>query len=117
MASKVNRRQHERHPVDNAVSVTSKDCFQLVDISKGGFSIKCPPYTGLPSSWETDILNPIDQLIGYPAKRVWVSMPAYNNRDFLPMVVGVQFGKLSKEQNDLLSQVIKRIALINATDI
>jgi hypothetical protein len=103
------RRRHQRYKIKNFVVVTIEGIYQLIDISKGGFSFKCSPYTSLQETWLTDILNPLEQLLGYPAKRVWIATPEDSSRELLQMLVGVRFGTLTKKQRSLLAQVIQRI--------
>lgn len=104
------RRRHKRYNPENSVSVSSHGIFQIVDISKGGFCFRCPPYTPISDFWENDILTPITSLEGFPAKRVWVSMAENSSHEYLPTIVGVKFGKLTRDQNTLLSQLIDAIS-------
>lgn len=104
------RRQHPRYKLENSVSISSNGIFQINDLSQNGFCFKCPPFTAVPNLWKTDILTPLQQLKDYPAKRVWVTITNNGTHDFLPMVVGAKFGRLTKEQNDILSQLIGAIS-------
>ncbi len=104
------RRKHKRYKVENSVSVSSYGVFQITDISKGGFSFRCPPYTPVEDFWETDILTSIALLEGLPAKRAWVSMAENGTHEYLPTVVGVKFGRLTKKQDALVSQLIETIS-------
>ena len=105
-----NRRQCKRHKLKNSVAVSSHGIYQVIDISRGGFRIKCPPRTPVPDFWDTDILSSATALEGFPAKRVWVSMPENGNHQHLPTVVGVKFGRLTMKQNALLSHFIQSIS-------
>lgn len=107
------RRKHRRYKIENSVSVSTEGIFQINDLSKGGFCFRCPPYTSIPDFWETDILTSDGNLEGVPAKRVWVSMVENSAHEYLPMVVRVKFGKLTKKQDALLSQVIQSISQID----
>ena len=104
------RRRYKRHKLENSVSVSTQGIFQIIDISKGGFRFKCPPYTLVPDSWGTDILTSASSLIGIPAKRVWVSLSENGNHEYLPTVVGAKFGKLSQEQESLLKALIESVS-------
>lgn len=103
------RRKYQRHKIENSVSETPNGVFQIVDISLGGYCLKCPPFTTIPDAWTTDLLNPIKHLEGYSVERVWVSVPDENSGGFLPMSVGVRFGKLTTEMTGKLSQVIQGV--------
>lgn len=105
-----NRRQHKRYKIENSVAVSSHGIFQLIDISRGGFRFKCPPDTFVPDSWDTDILASATSLEGVIAKRAWVSMAENGNSKRLPTVVGAKFGRLTKVQDTLLSQLIKAVS-------
>jgi hypothetical protein len=104
------RRKHKRYKLENSVSVSDNGIFQIIDISKGGFCFRCPPYTSLSDSWDTDILTLVDKLEGFPAKRVRVSVTENGSHDYLPMVVGARFGTLTKNQDALLAQLIQTIS-------
>ena len=104
------RRKHKRYELDNSVSVSSHGIFQIIDLSRGGFRIKCPPYALIPDFWETDILTSVTALESLPAKRTWVSLSENGSHEYLPTVVGVKFGKLTKQQDALLSQLIEAIS-------
>jgi len=60
------RRKHRRYRVDNSLSTSTNGIFQIIDISLGGFSFKCPPYSAIADLWDTDILTPMTQ--GYLEK-------------------------------------------------
>ena len=111
-----NYRQHKRYKIENSVAVSSQGLFQIIDISRGGFRIKCPSDTSVPDSWNTDILASAASLEGLPAKRVWVSMSENGNHKFLPTVVGVKFGRLTKNQEALLSELIETVSQIDGPD-
>ena len=104
------RRNHRRYTLDNSVTISSNGIFQVTDISRGGFCFRCPPYTPISDGWETDIVTSVASLAGFPAKRVWVSMTENRTHEHLPTVIGVKFGKLTKEQDSLLSQLIEDIS-------
>ena len=104
------RRQHKRYTIENSVAVSDNGVFQVSDVSRGGFCFKCPPYTAISDFWETDILTPIEQLKDYPVKRVWVSLTENHTHEALPTVVGAKFGKLTKEQKELLSRLIETLS-------
>jgi len=104
------RRQHKRHKLDNSVSVSSLGVFQVTDISRGGFCLRCPQYTPISDSWETDIITAVVSLEGFPAKLAWVSMTENGTHEGLPMIVGVKFENLTKKQNSHLSQLIQDIS-------
>ena len=104
------RRKHKRYQIDNSVSVSSHGVFQITDISRGGFCFRCPPFTPVEDFWETDILTSISLLEGLPAKRAWVAMAENGTHEYLPTVVGVKFGKLTKKQDALISQLIETIS-------
>ncbi|MBT8353556.1 MAG: PilZ domain-containing protein [Desulfofustis sp.] len=103
------RRRHKRHKLENSVSVSTHGIFQIIDISRGGFRFICPPYTSVPDSWETDILTSASSLFGLPAERAWVSMSERGNQEYLPTVVGAKFGRLTQEQETLLTTLIESI--------
>lgn len=105
-----NHRQHKRHKLENSVAVSSHGIYQVIDISMGGFRLKCPPHTPVPDSWDTDILASATSLEGFPAKRVWVSTFDNATLAYFPMVVGVKFGRLTKKQDAHLSQFIASIS-------
>ena len=109
MLEQAERRKHQRHVIENSVLITTSDIFQLIDISKGGFCVKCPDEIGVENLKNTIILNPVNQLKGYPAKCVWAFRWTDDNHESLPVIAGAQFGKLSKEQNSRLMQVLKGI--------
>jgi hypothetical protein len=102
--------------MENSVSVSSHGIFQVMDLSKGGFCFKCPPYTTISELWETDIVTSIATLEGFPVSRIWVSMTENSTHAYLPMAVGVKFGKLSQKQNLILSQVIDAISEPDTTE-
>jgi hypothetical protein len=104
------RRQHRRYELENSISVSSDGIFQITDISRGGFCFKCPPSTSISDFLETDILTPVEQLKSFPAKRVWVSMAENGSHEFLPMVVGAKFRRLTQKQEAVLSQIIQAIS-------
>jgi len=104
------RRQHKRHKLDNSVSVSSLGVFQVTDISRGGFCLRCPPYTPISDSWGSDIITAVISLQGFPAKRAWVSMTANGTHEGLPTIVGVKFENLTKKQNSHLLQLIQAIS-------
>ena len=95
--------------IENSVLITASDIFQLIDISKGGFCVKCPDKPGVKDLQDTIILNPVNQLKGYPAKCVWSARWTDDNHELLPIIAGAEFGKLTKEQTRLLLQVLKGI--------
>ena len=109
------RRQHRRYQLDNSVSISPQGIFQVTDISKGGFCFKCPPYTPLTDFWVTDILSLTALLESFPAKRVWVSMTENSTHEYLPTIVGVQFGKLSDEQESLLLELLDKLEKNSST--
>lgn len=96
------RRQHKRYKLENSLSIASLGTFQVTDISRGGFCFKCPPYTLISDSWETDILISAVFLDGFSVNRVWVSETENNTHEYLPTTVGVKFGKLTPKQKSLL---------------
>jgi len=104
------RRKHKRYKLENSVAVSSHGVFQIMDMSMGGFCFRCPPYTPVSDFWETDILTSVTSLEGLPAKRAWVSMAENGTHEYLPTVVGVKFGRLTKKQNDLIAQLIETIS-------
>jgi|GEM_PF-1430105 len=110
------RRQHKRYPIENSVSVSPHGVFQVTDISKGGFCFKCPPFTPISELWETDIVTSVATLEGFPVNRVWVSMTENSTHAYLPMSVGVKFGKLSQEQGNELAQVIEAMSAADETE-
>ena len=110
------RRKHKRYPVENSVSVSPHGVFQVMDISKGGFRFKCPPFTPISDVWETDIVTSVATIEGFPVNRVWVSMSENSSHAYLPMAVGVKFGELTKEQDKELSQVIEAISEADGTE-
>ncbi len=110
------RRRYKRHKLENSVSVSSQGIFQIIDISRGGFRFKCPPYTTVPESWDTDILTSASSLFGLPAKRAWVSLSENGNHEYLPTVVGAKFGNLSQEQEALLSALIESVSQGHGTE-
>ena len=103
-------RKHKRYEVENSVSVSSHGVYQITNISNGGFCFRCPPYTPISDFWETDIITSVASLEGFPTKRVWVSMAENGTHEYLPTVVGVKFGRLSKKQGALLSQLVETIS-------
>lgn len=104
------RRKHPRYKIENSVSVSTDGIYQITDISNGGFCFRCSPYTAVSDFWETDIITPIEQLKGFPVKRAWISMTKNHSHEMLPMVVGARFGKLSRKQDALLSQLIEVVS-------
>jgi hypothetical protein len=110
------RRQHKRFHVENSVSVSPHGVFQVMDISKGGFCFKCPPYTPISDLWETDIVTSVATLEGFPVNRVWVSMAENSTHAYLPMSVGVKFGRLTQKQDTELSQIIEAISEADGTE-
>jgi hypothetical protein len=104
------RRKHERYKLENSVSVSSHGVNQITDISMGGFCFRCPPFTPVSDFWETDIITSVATLEGFPAKRIWVSMVENGTHEYLPAEVGAKFGKLTKKQSTLLSEVIEAIS-------
>ena len=104
------RRQHKRYHIENSVSVSLHGVFQVMDLSKGGFCFKCPPYTPISDLWDTDIVTSVATLEGFPVNRVWVSMAENSTHAYLPMSVGMKFGKLTKQQDSQLSRIIEAIS-------
>ncbi|NNK15252.1 MAG: PilZ domain-containing protein [Desulfobacterales bacterium] len=103
------RRQHRRYKLDNSVSLSSQGIFQVTDISRGGFCFRCPPFTPVTDTWDTDILTSAVSLEDFPARRVWISMKENSTHEYLPTIVGVKFGKLSKKQESLLLQLLDNL--------
>ncbi len=116
MRLKAERRKHQRHAIENSVLITSSDILQLIDISKGGFCVKCPDDITVGELDDTVILNPINQLKGYPAKCVWIARWTTDNHELLPIIAGAQFGSLSKEQRERLLQVINGIQQLDTSE-
>ena len=114
--SKADRRKHERHVIENSVLITANDIFQLIDISRGGFCVKCPDDIGVEDLQDTIILNPVNQLKGYPAKCVWSARWTDDNHELLPIIAGAEFGDLTKEQTSRLIQVLKGILTENSPE-
>ena len=110
------RRPHPRYELDNSVLVLANGIFQVTDLSSGGLCFKCPPYTSIDDFWEADILTSAENLGGFPGKRVWVSIPENGSHEFLPIVVGAKFGRLTKKQNGRLSQLIKELSRNNSSE-
>ena len=110
------RREHQRYPMENSVSVSPHGVFQVMDLSKGGFCFKCPPYTPISDLWETDIVTSVATLEGLPVSRVWGSMTENSTHAYLPMAVGVKFGRLSQKQSTELSQVIEAMSESDTTE-
>jgi hypothetical protein len=104
------RRQHKRYKIQNSISISSEGIFQITDISRGGFCFRCPPYTAISVFWETDILASGDLVSGVHTKRAWVSVTENGTHEYLPTIVGAKFGRLTKEQDLLLSQIINAIS-------
>lgn len=104
------RRQHRRYRLENSVSISSHGVFQIIDISQGGFRFKCPPRTSIPAYWDMDILTSTVTLENLPAKRAWVSMAEDGSHEYVPTVAGARFGRLTKKQSTLLSQLIGGIS-------
>jgi hypothetical protein len=100
------RRQHKRYELENSVSISSQGIFQVADIGRGGFCFTCPPYTPIKDFWVTDIISSVASLEGFPAKRVWVSITENGAHEYLPTVVGVKFGTLTKNQETILQQLL-----------
>lgn len=103
------RRKYRRYKLENSVSISPQGIFQVTDISKGGFCFRCPPYTPLSEIWVTDILSSAASLQGFPAKRIWVSMTENSTHEYLPTIVGVQFDKLSQQQESKLLQLLDNL--------
>ena len=104
------RREHERYKIENSVSISSIGIFQITDVSMGGFCFRCPPYTSISDFWETDILTSVENLKGVPTQRAWLSVTENGTHDYLPTVVGVKFGKLTQNQEAVLSQIIRALS-------
>lgn len=104
------RRKHRRYRLDISLTISTQGIFQVIDISRGGFCFRCPPATHVIDLWETDIVTSVASLAGFPAERVWVSVTENSAHESLPMVIGAKFGKLTKEQDSLLSKVIDDIS-------
>ena len=109
------RRQHPRYELDNSVLVLASGIFQVTDLSSGGLCFKCPPCTSIDDFWEADILTSAENLEGFPGKRVWISIPENGSHEFLPIVVGAKFGRLTKKQKSRLSQLIKELSRNNSS--
>ena len=103
------RRHHKRYKLDNSLSIDSLGTFQVTDISRGGFSFKCPPDTQISDVWETDILTSAVFLDGFPVIRVWVSKTDNSTREYVPTIVGVKFGKLTPKQESLLLRLLDNL--------
>jgi len=111
MSSRIEeRRQHQRYEIENSVSVTPQGVFQITDISKGGFCLKCPPYTSVSMKWVTDILTPITDLKECLVEKAWAAVHE-NGNAHLPAIinVGVQFGSLTQDQTSSLTKLIDSI--------
>ena len=106
------RRKHTRYVIENAVAVDSEGVFQIVDISKGGLSFKCPPHTSISDTWVADIINSVMPIEGVHVKKVWVSI--YENERFnqpFLMMVGAKFGKLNKGNKTKLEKLLQNKSL------
>lgn len=103
------RRRHKRYKLENSLSIDLHGTFQVTDISRGGFCFKCPPNTNISDVWQTDILTSAVFLDGFMAIRVWVSLAENGDHEYLPTVVGVKFGRLTKKQNSLLAKLIESL--------
>ena len=105
------RRQHQRHTVENCIMVNNDGVFQLIDVSTGGFCFKCPPHTDVLDAWVTDILTPIGDLKEYFAEKKWgVVYGDGEPYSQLHMKVGVKFGHLTKDQLSHLTELINSIS-------
>ena len=105
------RRQHQRHTVQNSIMVNHDGVFQLVDISEGGFSFKCPPYADALDKWIAEILTPIGDLKNCEVEKRWSTI--IEDGDFrLPsfMKFGVKFSQLSKDQHKDITKLIGSIS-------
>ena len=111
------RRRHKRYKLDSSLSIGSLGTFQVTDISRGGFSFKCPRYTLISDVWQTDILTSAVFLDGFPANRVWISVAENNTREYLPMIVGVEFGKLTPKQESLLRRLLDTLESTSSNHI
>ena len=106
-----NLRQHERHPVENCIMVNNDGVFQLVDISNGGFSFKCPSHADIPDEWVAYILTPMGDLKEYIAEKKWAAVYEDGHSHLPPvMKVGVKFGQLVKNQITHLAELISSIS-------
>ena len=105
------RRQYQRHTVENSIMVNHDGVFQLVYVSKGGFCFKCPPYADVLNEWVSDILTPIGDLKDYPAERKWCAVYEDDNAHMPSLMkVGIKFGQLTKDQNSHLAKLIGSIS-------
>jgi len=112
------RRRHQRYILANSVTVNPEGAFQVVDLGKGGFCFKCPPYTAILDQWIADILTSTGVLEAYPAKKAWVNFHA-NGTSSLPLLmhVGVKFGGLAKSQQYRLTKLISSICSVQLPHI
>ena len=105
------RRKHPRYALRNSIMVNHDGVFQLVDLSEGGFSFKCPPYADVLNEWLSDVLTPIGDLRECPVLRKWGAV--FENGDFHQpsfMQFGVEFDSLTEDQHDDLVELIDAIA-------
>ena len=93
------RRQHQRYTLQNSIMMNHDGVFQLVDISKGGFCFKCPPYADALDDWIADLLTPVGDLKDCEVEKRWSAI-IDNGDHHQPsfMKFGVKFGQLTKEQ-------------------
>ena len=109
------RRQHQRHTIENSIMVTNDGVYQLTDISQSGFCFKCPPHADLSDDWVTDIFTPIGDLKNFFAEKKWVLVCEVDDQHFPPLMkVGVKFGQLTKDQHSHLAELIHSISDMSA---
>ena len=103
-------RNYHRHKLDDSIAITTRDIFQVIDLSKGGFSFSCPENTHIPDSWEADILTSAGSLDNYGVQLVWISTAKNGNYKRLSRIVGAKFRHLTETQNAKLETLINAIS-------
>lgn len=105
------RRRHQRHPIKNSILVNDEGVFQLVNVSKGGFSFTCPPIAKISDEMVVDILTPTGDLKELFTEKRWARINKV--KDSYPaslLTVGVKFGELTKDQTSHLDKLINSIS-------
>jgi hypothetical protein len=101
----IERRQQQRHRPREFIAVHyTEGVGEVMDISSGGMSFKCPVYQKLPQSLTVDIIDRSgNHLADCPVEKVWVCP---GGTSFFSMGVGVRFAGLSESRREELERLI-----------
>ena len=107
--SSVEKRQYQRYSTSELITLCQSNICDIINISLGGYTVRCLAETHPPNTWMSDILrqNGEQYLQSFPVRKVW-SRPHDDSTSFF--LAGVKFINLSPKQKSDLKQLIQEIA-------